>query len=256
MPRPSRNPRAFSLIELLVVVSVIALLIGILLPTLGGARDTARLTVCGSNLKQLATALHAYAADEQGRLAAGPAGPSPFGRNWTDVNGAGIWIGGPFQAYLGHGLLLDHYLKEDKDAYYCPGDDTNAPTVQLAKIGTIDNALSSYAYRHLSQTSAHRLDDLGVNELGTPARAVLMDTESYGPTPDTYHSAHNGVYLVVAYADGHIRRLRNDGQRMAIPPSAFASLPDFTAVFRAGDQVFANADHALLGNLDSAPTLP
>ncbi len=53
--------RGFSIIELMVSVAVIAVLLGMLLPSLSGARDTARSAECASNLRQLATAQHAYA---------------------------------------------------------------------------------------------------------------------------------------------------------------------------------------------------
>lgn len=52
--------RAFTLIELLVVIAVIALLIGILLPSLGAARKTARVTTCTARLHQLGVALGLY----------------------------------------------------------------------------------------------------------------------------------------------------------------------------------------------------
>ena len=55
--------RAFSLLELLVTVAVIALLIGLLVPALAQARDLARATAGASNLRQLAMALEVYRID-------------------------------------------------------------------------------------------------------------------------------------------------------------------------------------------------
>jgi prepilin-type N-terminal cleavage/methylation domain-containing protein/prepilin-type processing-associated H-X9-DG protein len=63
--RPRHGRPAFTLIELLVVIAIIALLIGILLPSLGSARAAGRQVVCASNQRSIYSAIFAYAADHK-----------------------------------------------------------------------------------------------------------------------------------------------------------------------------------------------
>ena len=72
--------RAFSLIELLVVVAIIGILASLLLPALNRAKEAARATACLNNLKQWGTATHLFAGENDDFL---PKDGSP---NGTSVN--------------------------------------------------------------------------------------------------------------------------------------------------------------------------
>ncbi len=65
------NPKAFTLIEILVVIAIIALLMTILVPVLRSARNQARAVVCQANLKQWGAVLALYTDDNDGILPPG-----------------------------------------------------------------------------------------------------------------------------------------------------------------------------------------
>ena len=69
---PRRHGRrcggAFTLVELLVVIGILAVLVGILLPTLGRARESAKAVQCLSNLQQIGVYLQQYQNQYKGRV--------------------------------------------------------------------------------------------------------------------------------------------------------------------------------------------
>ena len=77
--------RAFTLIELLVVIAIIAILAAILFPVFAQAKASAKSTSALSNLKQLGTATHLYAADyDDGTVLTDHADTSGSGDTWAN----------------------------------------------------------------------------------------------------------------------------------------------------------------------------
>ena len=102
-----RKSQAFTLVELLVVISIIALLVAILLPTLNRAREQAKTVVCLSNMRQmsLATLMFAYEHDESL-----PLGTEAHSASGATTSEQGTWL-----------KELDRYTEQPL-LYRCPSD--------------------------------------------------------------------------------------------------------------------------------------
>lgn len=127
MPKTSAHRRAFTLVELLVVIGIIALLVAILLPVLNRAQEAGRRTACLSNLRQLTTAWMMYADDNKDRLVnahPGQGDPLPWVVATTIPNpkgGGTITVQGNHDDSMKYGALYK-YARTTK-VYHCPGDD-------------------------------------------------------------------------------------------------------------------------------------
>jgi prepilin-type N-terminal cleavage/methylation domain-containing protein/prepilin-type processing-associated H-X9-DG protein len=127
---PSRVPAcAFTLVELLVVVAIIAILASILLPVLSKAKSRAEAVYCLNNTRQLVLAWHVYADDHNGRLAYnlggnGARGIAP-GTNLNWVNNIMDWSAGLGSDNTNRARITEAGLgpyTKSVSIYHCPSD--------------------------------------------------------------------------------------------------------------------------------------
>lgn len=115
-----RRTSAFTLIELLVVIAIIAILAAILFPVFAQARESARQTVCTSNVRQIGLGVKMYVQDYDEQY------PIFYAYNTQDpVTSARAWSGDP--AHKGVELLIMPYEK-NKEIFKCP-DDLGGPSL-------------------------------------------------------------------------------------------------------------------------------
>jgi prepilin-type N-terminal cleavage/methylation domain-containing protein/prepilin-type processing-associated H-X9-DG protein len=106
--------KGFTLIELLVVIAIIAVLMGILIPSLGKAREKVKETSCKSNLKNIGLALLMYLDANERKL---PNTGSSNGFLWYDTMTGNVRQKGSTDSYWG--VYYYEYLKSTK-VFGCP----------------------------------------------------------------------------------------------------------------------------------------
>lgn len=156
---------AFTLIELLITIAVIALLIGILLPSLGAARRTAQSVICASNARQLVIAAGIYAGDADSHL---PPGAPDFLTNHTRWHGSRA---STTSSFAPTGGTLTPYLEASSGRVRaCP---TFEPTSRAledtdpSQTGAFESAAGGFGYNntYLGQTR-DRTGSLITDQLG------------------------------------------------------------------------------------------
>jgi prepilin-type N-terminal cleavage/methylation domain-containing protein/prepilin-type processing-associated H-X9-DG protein len=154
--------RAFTLVELLVVIGIIAIMIGILLPALSRARDTANTAKCLSNLRQIGQAINMYAVDTRGWLV--PAfieypGSSGNGReNWCTILVNGKYLPAPKQ----ENIDFNQTTSEGESVFRCPSGinekHDNSPAPGTPEPQSKTDSWNHFFWRRKSNSTGIQID--------------------------------------------------------------------------------------------------
>jgi prepilin-type N-terminal cleavage/methylation domain-containing protein len=220
LPAVSKHKRAaFTLIELLVVIGIIAVLLGILLPTLAKVRLQALNANCASNLRQIVQGCGIYAAENRGFLPArfreGAGYDQPF---WSylvqDINDSKI-------PRYGLGLLYERgYIKTEK-VFYCPGgrahpnhnlDEFPQPWMSDKSINyrTSYSFNPHYALKTPGDTNSPKITAYPrINQKDWKYKSIALDLISSSEKISHFSGNEKIASWNVAYADGHVTLARS-----------------------------------------------
>ncbi len=245
MTTRSHTRLAFTLIELLVVIAIIAILAAILFPVFAQARESARQTVCTSNVRQIGLGVRMYVQDYDESF------PIFYAYNTQDpTTSARAWAGDPL--HKGVEVEILPYTK-NKDIFRCP-DDLGGPSLSDPTYGCPgrSNYQSCYGSSYRFDTGSfsvvagessqnnnlyattHVVSDA---EFAFPADTRIMRDEmmpwfgtdaKYGYIPGYYQAWHSrGAGFV--FADGHSKFVVTGGafdKQVVCPSGGRSDDPD------------------------------
>jgi prepilin-type N-terminal cleavage/methylation domain-containing protein len=117
--------QAFTLVELLVVIGIIAILISVLLPTLSRARESAKKTACLSNMRELGNSFRLYAAANKDAMPIGAVGNNTLSTLEKQFSYVVKWESGGNVTIVSMGHLAMAGLSKSPKTYYCPSEESD-----------------------------------------------------------------------------------------------------------------------------------
>lgn len=132
IPKPKQQNKAFTLIELVVVIFVFALLLGILLPALSKAKQAARSIVSANNQKQIVNGVLCYSSDSNGRY---PDSVAKLGKpakwSWREPQTLAGYKKNTPATYRSVSEFLKPYMKSSS-TMFCPSSPSKYPFAEDA----------------------------------------------------------------------------------------------------------------------------
>ena len=202
--------RGFSLVELLVVISILFVLIGMLLPALNLGKESAKKVVCAAYLGQFGKAHIAYASEHKDQWIETAvrddndySAYSVWGNDWAVIRSQG--------KYRGHGALYKLEHLDDSQVFYCPSWRYGGAMLGVVSASVNENGWPSdddpdasgttriwTGYHYRGTLSPPLFRSARVND---PAHtAVMADAFS---DPDRSTNYHHGNGYVTLFVDGH-----------------------------------------------------
>ncbi len=243
--------RAFTLIEILVVIAIIGILSAILFPVLSRARENGRKTACLSNMKQLGLAFQQYQQDSRGKY--------PLAANFQAWDkGYGHWVSGP----VGSSMVSIAPLPTSSSDPFTEPTFSSAANVKDGALFPYVKSTAVYACPSskfgeetgLSYGMNCAVSGLATSRIRSPGDIILLVDEKYptdgffyarnicngaGCSTDTLQSRHNGGGNML-FADGHAKFFTTDQFKIDYSAEGLKNKARLTGTPRFHDRAFGS----------------
>ena len=198
----SHRSRAFTLVELLVVIGIIALLVALLLPSLQRAQEAGRRATCLSQLRQITMAVLMY--EQVNKSLPGPTIPGILDPN--TVNAVPQIISVTYKSrMLSNNEMLQKYMGNSREVWFCPSSVVmrqNATPIQGPYVGKV----LGYGYKMNNQRATDKTFFFGSHTTANPDEErrpkKLSEVDAMGTGPEGRINRNHSQIWMISDLDG------------------------------------------------------